>query len=191
MGVLASLFGGKLNEQEQVQGARALLDEARSVAALDPEKAIRKLRRDLKRHYQAVTFDGLVHAQFRELVQPLLDQAASHADQLPSVRVTLWSTWNDPMIGDLTQLAADMKEDVLYCKAPAARGTRDAVAELEALDTFARNDQVAMIVIGEEDMLFRRSFLVEAAGGTDPQSEDVGQDLADFATKRGLKTESY
>lgn len=191
MGIFGSLFGGKLTEQEQVQGARALLDEVRPVAAQVPRKAIRQLRRGLKRYYQAVTFDGLVHAQFRELVQPLLEQPGSHVDQLPSVRVTLWSTWNDPMIGNLTRLAAGMKEDVLYCKAPAARGTRDAVAELEALDTFARNDQVAMIVIGEEDMLFRRSFLVDAADDTDPQSEDVGQDLADFATKQGLKTESY
>ncbi|TVQ37210.1 MAG: hypothetical protein EA370_07105 [Wenzhouxiangella sp.] len=191
MGFLSSLFGGKLTEQEQVQRAHGLLDEVRPMADQSPAKALRRLRSGLKPCYEAVTFDGLVHADFRQLVQPLLKQKDSPAYQLPSVRIVPWSTWSEPRIGDLTRLAGEMGEEVLYCRAAAGRSARDAVAELEALDTFASKEQVAMIVIGDEDMLFRRTFLVDAARGTDLQSEDVGQDLADYATRQGLSAEFY
>jgi hypothetical protein len=46
-----------------------------------------------------------------------------------------------------------------------------------------------MVTIGEEDMLFRKSFLLRASQAVKAESEDIGQDLTDYAKKIGLKTE--
>jgi hypothetical protein len=75
--------------------------------------------------------------------------------------------------------------------APLDTRSRDALSELEALDTCAKDLKTVMIVIGDENMMFRRDFLHTAGQGTDLQSEDVGQDLADHAAALGTKSAFY
>lgn len=77
--------------------------------------------------------------------------------------------------------------EVLYCTAPESRSCCNAVFELEALRCFAEDPSTVMATIGEEDMMFRRSFLLEASQALDPDAEELGQEFLDYAETIGKR----
>ena len=48
-----------------------------------------------------------------------------------------------------------------------------------------------MATIYEEDMLFRKSFVLEAAEVLDPNLEEIGQGFIDYARQTGKKTVDF
>ena len=192
MGLFSGLFGRKVSRQEQLEQARGLFEEARQLAASStPDKALKRLRKGSASLYPVVGLNGELNDSFTELVEQLWARQEPRSHSLPSVNVQPWSTWPEPKIADLRGLAAQMDEDILYCLAPLESRTQDALSELEALDTFAREPDVAMIVIGGDNMFFKRDFLCACAGHVDLESEDVGQDLVDHAKALGKKALFY
>ncbi len=192
MGLFSGFFGQKVSRQEQLEQARSLLEETRQLAASSsPAKALKRLRKGSASLYPVVGLNGELNAAFTELVEQLWARQEPRSHGLPSVNVLPWSTWPEPKIADLHTLAEQIDEDILYCLAPLESRTQDALSELEALDTFAREPEVAMIVVGGENMFFRREFLQTTAGSVDLESEDVGQDLADHAKAMGKKALFY
>ncbi len=192
MGLFSGLFGRKASQQEQLEQARKLLEETRQLAASSsPDKALKQLRKGSASLYAVVGLSGELNAAFAELIEQLWARQAPRGHSLPSVKVLSWSTWPEPKIADLHAAAEHMAEDVLYCQAPQESPTQDAFSELEALDTFGQTPDVAMIVIGGENMFFRRDFLLTAAASVDLESEDVGQDLADHAKAMGKQSLFY
>ncbi len=192
MGLFSGLFGRKISRQEQLEQARSLLEETRQLAASSsPDKALKRLLKGSVSLYPVVGLRGELNDSFTELAEQLWARKEPRSHSLPSVHVQSWSTWTEPKIADLHSLAEQIDEDILYCVAPLETRTQDALSELEALDTFAREPDVAMIVLGGENMFFRREFLRTTAGSVDLESEDVGQDLADHAKAMGKKTLFY
>ena len=192
MGIFSGLFGKKLSREEQLDQAGKLIEETRQLAgSSSPAKALTHLRKGARPLYPVVGLKGELHSAFSELVEHLWAQQAARNGRLPSVKVVPWSTWAEPKVGDLQAVATDMEEDILYCLAPLHTRTQDALSELEALDTFANDPETVMIVVGDENMMFRRDFLLTTDQGVDLQSEDVGQDLADHAAALGKKAEFY
>jgi hypothetical protein len=108
--------------------------------------------------------------------------------EFPAVRVVLWSTWPEPKMRDVRSLAEQTSEEVIHLAAPPARSHHDALAELEGLRLLAQDERAALVTVGEDDLLARRSFLLEACAGLAPESEDIGQDFFDFAREHGWKT---
>ena len=78
--------------------------------------------------------------------------------------------------------------DILYCKASKSKSCRDAFAELEALRWFSKDPKIVMVIIYEEDMLFRKSFILEAAEVLDPNLEEIGQEFIDYTEQTDRKT---
>ncbi len=60
--------------------------------------------------------------------------------------------------------------------------------QLQALYQFAGNSNLAVVVVGEETMLVRKSVAVSAAETVNPESEDVGIDVMDFAKSQRLES---
>jgi hypothetical protein len=192
MGLFAGLFGKKLSRQEQLEQAAKLMEETRQLASSSsPKKALKHLRKESRPLYSVVGLEGELHPAYAELVEHLWAQQAPRSGRLPSVKVVHWSTWAEPKFGDLHDAASRMEEDLLYCLAPLDTRSQDALSEIEALDTFANDPEIVMIVIGDENMMFRRGFLIDALQGTDRESEDIGQDLLDHAGRIGKKAEFY
>lgn len=192
MGLFSNLFGSKPSTEDQLELARKLLDEAAQLSALaSPGKALKLLAGKARALYPTLGLGGELHPAFADLVGRLRANEGSGQMRLASVRVLPWSTWTAPTIGDVIAAAADQNEDVLYCRGSAGGRGLDALAEIDALAEFQREPQTAMIVIGDEHMMFRCSFLTDGASDADPTSEDIGQDLADQAERCGLKVHFY
>ena len=177
-----------LSEEEQVRQAQALILEMMQVSTHSPEKAFRILRKRAKPFYKAFSFHGQVHEEFRHLIQAIWSgDPAQAVTAFPTIETIPWSTWKDPKVRDLHAKAIDMVCEILYCTAPESKSCNNAVFELEALQCFAKDSNTVMAIIGEEDMMFRKSFLVEGSQGLDPYSEELGQDFLDYAERIGKK----
>ncbi len=188
MGLFSNLFGQKLSPEDQRRLARELLDQVAQVSAQgSPGKALKILAGKAHQFYPMLGLGGELHPDFAELLRRLRAQEGAGRVSLASVRVLPWSTWPAPTVGDVIAAAADQNQDVLYCRGAKGSHGLDALAEVDALAEFQRDSQAAMIVIGDEHMMFRRSFLTDAVRDADPNSEDVGQDLADEAECASLK----
>ncbi|MEW6668447.1 MAG: hypothetical protein AB1512_24810 [Thermodesulfobacteriota bacterium] len=177
-----------LSEEEQVRQAQLLIIEMRQVSTHSPEKAIKLLRKRAKPLYEALSFHGRVHEELKQLIQAIWSRDPAQAvTELPTVETIPWSAWKEPKVRDLHAKALGMVCEILYCRGRESRSSNDAVLELEALRYFAMDPNTVMAVIGEEDMMFRRSFLVEASQQLDPDSEELGQDFMDHARRTGKK----
>lgn len=192
MGLFSSLFGSKPSTEDQRELARKLLNEAAQLSEQgSPGKALKLLAAKARALYPVLGLEGELHPAFAELACRLRAAETSGQVSPASVRLLPWSTWPEPTIGDVIAAAANQNEDVLYCRASSEGRGLDALAEVDALAEFRHKPQVAMIVIGDEHMMFRRSFLTDVARDADPNSEDVGQDLADQAEHSGLQVHFY
>ncbi len=189
MGFFSKVLGKAPSREEQVLEARTLLREAREASAYSARKALQMLKKQGKTLYDAVGIGGELHREYMQLVEDIRAmQTAESSPPLPTVAVVPWNTWQNPMLQDLSESARHMGSDIMYCKAPGSRSCNNAFLELEAIRFFASDPRVAMVIIKEEDMMFRKSFLLEAAEALDPTLEEIGQDLADYARQTGRKT---
>jgi len=189
MGLFSRILGETLSEEEQVRQAQVLIQEVQEMSARSPQKGLKILRKRAKPLYEVLGIGGQVHKAFRELVQTLWSRNTVRPNpNLSTVEPLPWSTWQNPTLQDLQAKARGMVCDILYCKAPKSRSCKNALAELEALRYFANDAKIVMAIIYEEDMLFRKSFVMEAAEVLDPNLEEIGQGFIDYARQTGKKT---
>ena len=189
MSLFGSLFGGSkaLSEEKQRELASSLLQEAESLARGNPKKAIGLLARKGKPVYELWRLGGELHGEFRALVEKTWTREG-HGELIDSAAVLVIPGENDtyPTVGELVEKAAASEAEVVYLPPPLKRSPRNAVAELEAL-RYLVDPEVGMVIVGEEGMFFRGTFVLAAGKKVDPNSEEVGQDLMDEAQARGLK----
>ncbi len=189
MGFFGRIFGEALSEEEQRKEAKALIRETRYMTSESPKKALKILRKRTRPLYGAIGIGGPVHKPFKEAVQSIWSRNSGRPPlKLPTVTALPWSTWQHPTLQDLQVKSGKISSDILYCKAPEKNSCKDAIAELEALQCFADDAKVMMAIIYEEDMLFRKSFVLEAAKVLDPGLEEIGQGFIDYARQTGRKT---
>jgi len=192
MGLWKSIFGGadNMSEEERREQARAGIVQVQEICLADPKKALKSLRKLGKQFHDLLRLQGELHGEFRKAAAEAWSrtETAWAGAELPSVKVVLWSTWPEPKIRDVRALAEQVDEEVINLAAPPDRSHRDALAELEGLTVLARDKQVAFVAVGEEDLIARRSFLLEACSSINPDYEEIIQDLSDFARDHGWKT---
>ena len=192
MGLWKTIFGGggNLSEEEQREQARAGIVQVQEICLADPKKALKSLRKLGKQFHDLLRLQGELHGEFRRAAVEAWSRTGGVwvGGELPSVKVVLWSTWPEPKIKDVLALAQQVDEDVIHLAAPPERSHRDALAELEGLAVLAGEKQAALVTVGEEDLIARRSFLLEACSSINPDYEEIIQDLLDFARDHGWKT---
>ena len=191
MGFFKGLFG-KGDEAPDVDlatQAKGVLAGARDTALYDPKAALKTLGKEGKRLYPLFRVGGELHDEYRGVTAEAWAKSEGlvATPATPTVVAIPWDTWPEPMLRDLAARAQDAEEDILYFTPPEKRSHRNAMAELDGLKRLANDDAVVMVVIGEEAMMFRRPFLLEAGRRLPPETEEIGQDLMDFAEERGLK----
>jgi len=192
--ILEFLFGRKknktLSEERQKELALSLLQEAKTLALKNPKKAIALLEKKGKDVYSVLRLGGVMNRELCDLVEKIYASLGENY-YIPSltVEILFWgSNWRESTtMKDLLEKTQSTEADILYCTLPPEQNShRNAIAELEALQLFSVPD-TAMVVIGEEDILFRRSFILRAGPLLPPDSEEIGQDMSDQATALGLK----
>jgi hypothetical protein len=192
MGFFKKILGGEsgMPEGDERQRAKNLLQDVVSLSKQDPKKAMKKLRKEAKPFYGVLRIGEPLNSWLQGVMVSIWErESGGKALTLPTAEAVPWSTWGDLKMSDIMSKAMEIDKDVLYCTAEKSRSLRDAIGEIEALRLFADDEKVAMVIIGEKDMLFRKSFLMRASQAVKPDSEDIGQDLMDYAKKIGLKTE--
>ena len=188
MGFFSNILGKTTSKEKQLLQAGALLREARETSAYSPKKALQMLKKQGRTLYDAVGIGGELHREYVQLVEEVLAmETLESSPALPTVEVIPWRTWHNPKLQDLYAMARDMGSDIMYCRASGSRSCNNAFLEVEALRFFASNPSVVMVIIQEENMMFRKSFLLEAAETLDPALEEIGQELADYARQTGRK----
>ncbi len=188
MGFFSNILGKKTSKEEQVRQAGALLREVKETSAHSAKKALQMLKKQGKTLYKAVGIGGELHREYVQLVEEVQAmETLESSPALPTVEVVPWSTWNNPKLQDLNAMARDMGSEIMYCRAAGSSSCNNAFLEVEALRFFASDPSVVMVIIQEENMLFRTSFLLEAAETLDPALEEIGQELADYARQTGRK----
>ena len=111
--------------------------------------------------------------------------------ELLLVEIIPWETWKNPSLGDLFSVANQAECEIIYCTGKDSRSLHDPVFELDALRKMGDDEALVMVIIGEEDMFFKKTFIQRASYSLDPQHEDIGQDLLDFTSEIGLKCLQY
>lgn len=188
MGFFSVFSAGRLTEKERVTRAESFIREVQDKARQAPSKALRMLKKGAQKHEKALGMGGAAHDLFRELALELLTaDSGISASTLPTVEVVRWSVWQNPELKDLQMKVAEMDSDILYCKADNSEGGANPVVEMEALLLFAVEPELAMTVTNEENMLFRKSFILKAAEALNPHIEEIGQELNDYAADIGAK----
>lgn len=189
MGFLDKIFGKKnrMTEEEARQGAGALIEEMARTPMGSPDSVLQGFRKKAKPFYDLLRIGGPLHGEFRKAVEAIwARQGPVQAPPSQAVMVLPWETWEAPTLGQVGASARQGDCEIVYLKSPPSHCHRDAVAELEALRMLGE-PQCAMAVIGEEDVLIRRTELIEIAAQGDPEAEDICQDLADGVKRKGLK----
>ncbi len=190
MSLFESLFGKKLHGPELRVQAAAALQEIEKGSPLSPDAVLKSLRKKQKPFYAFWRMGGEMHAEFRRVAQAALDRLAP-VEILPAheVAVVPWETWETPTVGDVLRKAFGAEATALLLSAPEKRSHKNALAELEALRVLA-NPDVVMVMIDEEDLLVDCAFLRALEGRIDPETEEVGQDLADAAKALGYTVQA-
>ena len=187
MGLFSS-SSGRLTEEERTARAESFIGEVREKARQSPSKALKMLRKGAQKHSQALGMGGEAHHAFRELALELLAaQSGTSVSRLPTVQVLPWSTWQNPQLKNLQSEATATDKEILYCLARDRGREGNPVTEIEALLLLAGDPELVMVVINEENMLFRKSFILEAGAALDPTLEEMGPELADYAASTGKK----
>lgn len=191
MGLLDRLFGkgGPASPEEAAAEAKALLDDAARFSSATAKDAIQALRKEGRRLYDALGMGRELGELYRRRAIEAWTREDPAVKSLawPTVAVVPWDTWPEPMMKDLTAMAAERNEDAIYLVPPDRRNPRDALSELEGLKELAAIPDAALVVLGEEGVLARRDFLIEASRTIAPESEDIIQDLMDAAEQSGKK----
>lgn len=189
----AILAGSRSRAAEDEAGTRRMLDEARlflqeadQIAFHKPKAGLKLLHRRSRAYHDAIKLGEPLHDRFRTLVLSI--KSRMHPDgapsTLPSVRIIPWE--ETQTLGDLVKSAQQLHEDILYMQPSNPRRDAGPLAQIDALCEFAKAPNLVMVVIGDETMLFRKSFILTAGQSLDPHSEEIGQDLWDLATTQGF-----
>ena len=190
MSVLSKLFGGKPapTEEEMIEEMRDLLHEAEQLAVQDPKAAMKLVRRKSKRLQDVIKIGRPMHNEFRNAVLPIMSQAGSGpaVTELPTATRVPWE--QALTIGALGEMARTVEGEIIYLVPSDPRLDANALNQLQALYQFAGNPNLAVVVVGGETMLVRKSVAVSAAETIDPESEDVGVDVMDFAKSQHLES---
>jgi len=190
MSVLKKLFSGKpaLSEEEMIEEMRAVLRDAEQIAVQAPKAAMKLVRRKSKHLEDVIKIGRPMHNEFRNAVLPIMCQAGSGppVTELPTVTRVPWE--QALTVGALGETARTVEEEIIYLGPSDPRRDADAVNQLQALYQFAENPNLAVVVVGEETFLVRKSVAVSAAETLDPESEEVIVDVMDFAKSQGLES---
>lgn len=185
MAFLKSLFGKSGDAQEQEKKARETLESLSEGLPQNPQSLLKQLEKIGRQFYECFGLGKSLHDDYRQAlieVEKRLPASELSPYPFPTVEVIPWETWQYPTLGNLVEQAEKAVPEILYLTAPLKRSHRNTLAELDALRLFSKDPRIGMVVIGEEDMMFRREFLHEAGQRISPDTEDIGQDLADFAS---------
>jgi hypothetical protein len=165
------------------------LDALARVASLaqdDPRRAARELRALGVRERGRFALGASDHDAYRAAFETLHGAVApSSAD----VAVLGWEhLGDDPDLRSLLRAAEACSEPFVAVVDDGPRSRDGAAGQLEALALLGDDESVAMVLIGDLDLLLRRSFVV---GITAPASvldaaEVIGE-LADLAVAQGLQ----
>lgn len=190
MSLLSKLFGGKPapTEEEMMGEMRDLLREAEQTAVQDPKAAMKLVRRKSKHLQDVIKIGRPMHNEFRNALLPIISQAGSGpaVTELPTATRVPWE--QALTVGALGEAARAAEGDIIYLEPSNPRLDATALNQLQALYQFAGNSNLAVVVVGEETMLVRKSVAVSAAETVNPESEDVGIDVMDFAKSQRLES---
>jgi len=160
-------------------------------AAEDPIEALRStadgraLRRLGVRHRAAFRHGAEHHDAFRAAAATRVAVPATPAS---SVHVVHWEDLVEPTVRSVVDLAAVTELPYLLLRTRDPRAESGAAGELEALVELERDDAVALVLVGDVDLVLRRSFLVALlASDALPDAEEVIPELCDLAAARGMQ----
>ena len=145
----------------------------------------RALRRLGVRHRAAFRHGAEHHEAFRAA-------AAAHgavpATPAAEVHVVHWEDLAETTVRSVVDLAAVTELPYLLLRAGDPRSDSGAAGELEALQELEGDASVALVLVGDLDLLLRRSFLLALlASDALPDAEEVIPELSDLAVARGLQ----
>lgn len=191
MGLLGKLLGNKapVSPEERQQQARELLSQVEALATTSPEKARKLLAGKSLPYYELLCIDGELHQELRQVARSLWTKPPP-IDAWPAVEMLPWATWHEPRVTDVIARARASQAGILYCRPPRKRAEKNVVAELEALRAFAGDERLVMLVIGEEEMFFRCTFLIENAARLQGDREEVADEVEQTARKLGYRCSS-
>lgn len=186
--MLSWLFGSRSDrDKAEPLEVHQALREARSRGERDPDGALSRLRRQTRKAHGLVGISGRMHRDFREVVEELWKRSgAEDHGPLPSLQYAAWNNWSEPTLGDVHAAAGRTDCDLLFF-VDTDDYPKDALSELEAMRLLQVRDELAMVVLGEGDIMVRREFLLDAGAALPADAMDIGQDLADHAKARGLR----
>ncbi|MGC9366447.1 MAG: hypothetical protein ACP5FK_05330 [bacterium] len=194
MKFIKRIFSNQNNQfpHQKSDQALKLIDEFNQNFRSNPQKTWSKFHKQSKKYYPFFCLNGSLNRQFKQAMEiKWKEEGLPLPVKLPSVEIIPWKTWNNPKLGDLFSSASQTECEIIYCTAPDSRSYHDPVFELDALRKLGDDENLAMIIIGEEDMFFKKAFVQRASCCLNPQHEDIGQDLLDFASEIGLKCVQY
>jgi hypothetical protein len=177
VGILRRLFGGGTGATE-TEDPSAALERARG-----DERA---LRRAGKRHRASFALGAPLHDAYREAWR----EARGSAPATPqgNVHVVHWEDFDDPSVRDVVDLCSVTEAPYLLLRALDRRADSGAGGELEALEQLEREHDVALVLVGDVDVVVRRSFLLDVLASDDvPDALEVIPELSDLANTRGLR----
>jgi len=185
MGFLSEILSRKTGENSRDHSPENVLDIIRQLARENPGKALRQLRKAGIRRYEDFGFNAIAWESYAGLHAEL---TAVTPEEISCV-ILRWSMWDQPTVGDLIEAAREIKEELVYlCGDPGKRYAPSAADDAAALHLMASEGICPMVLLGDDDLLVRRQFLIRIEPVIDPRTEDVIQELIDAATQVGLKT---
>lgn len=162
------------------------LGQIAEVAERDPRLAARRLRALGVRARDRFAFEARDHAVYRAAYEAL------HGPVGPASADVALLAWralgDDPSLRALLRVAETRSEPFLAVVDDAANSRDGAAGQLEALALLGSDPSVAMVLVGDLDLVLRRSFLIAitAAPSVLNASEVIGE-LADLAVAQGLQ----
>ena len=192
MGFWSKLFGKReLSEAELTHQAQVFLQEAEQMASQDPKAAMDFIRDHSEELGGALKLEKPLHQQFRSLVLSIkskLDPAGT-SSTLPSVALLSWD--NVETIGDLVTEAKGIEEEIIYTVPTREKDDAAPFSQVQALCELASDSKLAMVVAFDMAIFFRKSLVLMAEGNLDPDNDEVGPALEEFAHEKGPKVNFY
>ncbi len=175
MALLRRLFGGT---KRDALDPREALDEARGDE--------RRLRSIGTRHRGTFRHGGELHAAYRDAWHAT--HGSAPVTPPDDVHLARWEDLTEPSVRDIVDLCATTELPYLLVRADDPRAVSGAGGELEALAQLEREPDVALVLVGDVDILVRRAFLLDLLASDDlPDALEVVPELTDLANARGLR----
>jgi len=188
MGFFSKLRGGNDSAPpaDQAQVAANVLVKVKQLLDTDPPAAEKLLRTQAEKFRAQFGIGTALHESFRDLVFTIwrARDPVAPAFILPSYRLNSWKGLET--FDQVIMAAREMNEEVLYIAPDFPGQDATPLEQLEALADFSRDLHMVMVFLGEEILLMRRSFILEAAGAVGPEVEEWPMEMAELAKKRGL-----